>query len=191
MYLVATILNAILIATQGLRVSETLGSDTEMTHRIGSNVIQTSECNSDTRYPERIHGVRFIPFPKPKTNEAKCLHWIKACGRPHWQFGQSSINRHTFVCSKHFVDPSGPTVEFPDPLPADGSKLKKTRLHWKLRHDGKSVSTNPDGNAATSVVGETVGMTATESETDDYQQLPIATGDSLELQHTYVNYRTS
>ena len=58
------------------------------------------KCNSDTRYPERIHGVRFIPFPKPKTNEAKCLRWIKACGRPHWQFGQSSINRHTFVCSK-------------------------------------------------------------------------------------------
>ncbi|XP_078310449.1 uncharacterized protein LOC111100014 [Crassostrea virginica] len=89
-------------------------------------------------------------------------------------------HQSTFVCSKHFVDPSGPTVEFPDPLPADGSKLKKTRLHWKLRHDGKSESTNPDGNAVASVVEETVGMTVTESETD-CQQLPIATGDSLKL----------
>ena len=39
----------------------------------------------------------------------------------------------------------------------------------------KSESTNPDGNAATSVVEETVGMTVTDSETD-FQQLPIATG---------------
>ena len=34
---------------------------------------------------------------------------------------------------------------------------------------------NPDGNAATSVVEKTVGMTVTERETD-CQQLPIATG---------------
>ena len=49
------------------------------------------KCNSESRYPERIHGVRLIPFPKEK---------IKTCGRIHWQFGQSNINRHTFVCSK-------------------------------------------------------------------------------------------
>lgn len=57
-------------------------------------------CNSDTRYPERVQNVRFIPFPKPTTNGDKCLRWIKSCGRPHWQFNQSKINRHTFVCSK-------------------------------------------------------------------------------------------
>lgn len=57
-------------------------------------------CNSDTRYLERVQNVRFIPFPKPTTNGDKCLRWIKSCGRPHWQFNQSKINRHTFVCSK-------------------------------------------------------------------------------------------
>lgn len=49
---------------------------------------------------ERVQNVRFIPFPKPTTNGAKCLRWVKSCGRPHWQFNQSKINRHTFVCSK-------------------------------------------------------------------------------------------
>lgn len=88
-------------------------------------------CNSDTRYPERVQNVRFILFPKPTTNQAKFLRWVKSCGRPHWQFNQSKINRHTFVCSKHFVAPNGPAPDFPDPLPADGSNMKKTRLHWK------------------------------------------------------------
>lgn len=35
---------------------------------------------------------------------------------------------------QHFVDPNGPTPDFPDPLPADGSHMKKTRLHWKSRN---------------------------------------------------------
>ena len=58
------------------------------------------KCNSDTGYAERIHAVSFIPFPKPKTNKAKCLRWFKACGRPHCKFGLSSIDGPTFVCSK-------------------------------------------------------------------------------------------
>uniref|UniRef100_A0A8W8NT97 THAP-type domain-containing protein n=1 Tax=Magallana gigas TaxID=29159 RepID=A0A8W8NT97_MAGGI len=57
-------------------------------------------CNSDTRRPERIQGVHFIPFPKPKTQKDRCLRWIKACGRPHYQLNESRINRHTFVCTK-------------------------------------------------------------------------------------------
>jgi hypothetical protein len=38
-------------------------------------------CNSDTRYPETVQNVSFIPFPKPKTNFDACPRWIKACGR--------------------------------------------------------------------------------------------------------------
>lgn len=57
-------------------------------------------CNSDTRYPERVQNVRFIPFRKPTINGDTCLRWIQSCGRPHWQFNQFKINRHTFVCSK-------------------------------------------------------------------------------------------
>ncbi|KAJ8298551.1 hypothetical protein KUTeg_023894 [Tegillarca granosa] len=65
-------------------------------------------CNSDSRFPERIVDVRFIPFPKPKTNWEKCARW-------------------------HFVKPDGPTEEYPDPVPADGSKVKKSRPHWRQR----------------------------------------------------------
>ena len=59
-------------------------------------------CNTDSRYPERIEGVRFIPFPKPKKNLEKCKRWIKACGRPHEQLNVEMIdgNYHMFVCSK-------------------------------------------------------------------------------------------
>ncbi|KAJ8300724.1 hypothetical protein KUTeg_022243 [Tegillarca granosa] len=90
-------------------------------------------CNSDSRFPERIVDVRFIPFPKPKTNWEKCARWVKACGRPHSQLNVTNIDRHKFVCSKHFVKPDGPTEEYPDPVPADGSKVKKSRPHWRQR----------------------------------------------------------
>ena len=57
-------------------------------------------CKSDSRYPERIEGVHFIPFPKPKVNYEKCLLWIKLCGRPHSQLNPSTVTKHTPICSK-------------------------------------------------------------------------------------------
>ncbi|XP_061672334.1 uncharacterized protein LOC133498967 [Syngnathoides biaculeatus] len=77
-------------------------------------------CNSDDRYPERlVGGVQFVPFPKPKRQYEKCLRWIKLCGRPHDQLNPSKINRNRYVCTKHFVNQSQPSKEFPDPFPAD------------------------------------------------------------------------
>ncbi|KAJ8300349.1 hypothetical protein KUTeg_021868 [Tegillarca granosa] len=70
---------------------------------------------------------RFIHFPTPKTDLAKCLRWIKACSRPHEQLNVSRINQHKVVCSKHFVGGNGPTKEFPDPVCADGSKCTPAR----------------------------------------------------------------
>lgn len=84
-------------------------------------------CNNDERYPERMSGCRFIPFPKPKTQFEKCLRWIKACGRPHDQLNIGRINKHKAVCSKHFVGGNGPTDEYPDPVQADGSVSKPAR----------------------------------------------------------------
>lgn len=57
-------------------------------------------CNSDTRYPERIVNVIFIPFPKPITNYEACLRWIKACGRPREQLNVNKITKDMYVCSK-------------------------------------------------------------------------------------------
>eukprot|EP00105_Crassostrea_gigas_P042586 XP_019926734.1 PREDICTED: uncharacterized protein LOC109619913 [Crassostrea gigas] len=85
-------------------------------------------CNVAERYPERLqNGVKLILFPKPKTNLQKCIRSIKACGRPHEQLNIQRINKHKAVCSKHFVGGNGPTVEFPDPLQADGSAVRPTR----------------------------------------------------------------
>ncbi|KAM3611186.1 uncharacterized protein V6R79_014647 [Siganus canaliculatus] len=76
------------------------------------------KCKSDTRYPDRLKGgIRFIPFPKPKSNPEKCLLWIKLCGRPHTQLNPSKIDKNSFVCSKHFVNGT-PSVEYPHPVPA-------------------------------------------------------------------------
>jgi len=57
-------------------------------------------CNSDTRYPERIVNVSFIPFPKPITNKA-CLRWIKACGRPREQLNVNKIIKD--VCNSIII----------------------------------------------------------------------------------------
>ncbi|XP_036429311.1 uncharacterized protein si:dkey-20i10.7 [Colossoma macropomum] len=74
-------------------------------------------CRSDTRYPNRVEGVSFYPFPKPKTNFQKCQLWIRLCGRPQHRLNIDTISKNTYVCSKHFVN-GGPTEEFPDPLDA-------------------------------------------------------------------------
>ena len=79
-------------------------------------------CNSDSRYGLKskkprpdMEGVKFFPFPKPKTQMDRCKAWIKACGRKG--FVPASITRNTYVCSKHFHD-GKPTPAFPDPNPA-------------------------------------------------------------------------
>ncbi|CAL8326239.1 unnamed protein product, partial [Arctogadus glacialis] len=51
----------------------------------------------------------------PKTQQERCLRWIKQCGRPHSQLNVTKINKHAYVCSKHFVN-GQPTPEYPDPV---------------------------------------------------------------------------
>lgn len=79
-------------------------------------------CNSDSRYGEKskrpkqsMVGVKFFPFPKPKTKLDRCMAWIKACGRK--DFTVKHVTRSTYVCSKHFVYGS-PNTTYPDPFPA-------------------------------------------------------------------------
>ncbi len=61
---------------------------------------QWGNCKSDSRYIKNYPNVFFIPFPKPKSNLKKCLAWIQACGRPHWQLNVKLINKDRYVCSK-------------------------------------------------------------------------------------------
>lgn len=89
-------------------------------------------CKSDSRYPDRIKGLHFIPFPKPKANYEKCLLWIRLCGRPHWQFNPSTITKHTYICSKHFVD-GAPSDLFPNPEDATGTPAKPSRPNPKRK----------------------------------------------------------
>ncbi|XP_048237659.1 uncharacterized protein LOC124116783 isoform X2 [Haliotis rufescens] len=99
-------------------------------------------CNSDSRYADRFCG-QFNPFPKPKTRLDACRRWIKACGRRHLDINK--VNKHTYVCSKHFENGVGPTGEHPDPVAADGadpvlrrSPKRKTPVQ-AIRMDGTSI----------------------------------------------------
>ena len=75
-------------------------------------------CNSDSRYKEKDHmqGVTWITFPKPHKDLEKCKKWARACGRA--TFTHEKVNKWTYICSKHFLYPNGPTEEHPDPIPA-------------------------------------------------------------------------
>ncbi|RUS90309.1 hypothetical protein EGW08_001907, partial [Elysia chlorotica] len=79
-------------------------------------------CKSDYRYPERCVGIKFIPFVQPARtkpwNHAKCLRWIKACGKPYDRLNIDKVNKNHYICSKHFVD-GAPTPENPDPIQAE------------------------------------------------------------------------
>ena len=63
-------------------------------------------CNSDTRTLPENTDVKFIPFPKKKSNLASCLRWIKACGRTsdtkktRHVVTPDTVTKHTYVCSK-------------------------------------------------------------------------------------------
>lgn len=57
-------------------------------------------CKSDERYPNRLDGAFFLPFPKPHSQLEKCLRWIQACGRPFYQLNVNRIDKNKYVCSK-------------------------------------------------------------------------------------------
>lgn len=84
-------------------------------------------CKSDSRYPEKLMGAKFIPFPKPKSDLEKCLRWISCCRRPHAQLNVDKITKHTYVCSKHFISLDGPSDEYPDPCDAQTGELHRAR----------------------------------------------------------------
>ena len=73
-------------------------------------------CKNDSR--KKLENVFFIPFPKPLSQPEKCKRWINLCGRQHADFNVSKINKYTYICSVHFVGGSGPTSDYPDPVPA-------------------------------------------------------------------------
>uniref|UniRef100_K1QTL4 THAP-type domain-containing protein n=1 Tax=Magallana gigas TaxID=29159 RepID=K1QTL4_MAGGI len=79
------------------------------------------------RYPEKLMGAKFIPFPKPKSDLEKCLRWISCCRRPHAQLNVDKITKHTYVCSKHFISLDGPSDEYPDPCDAQTGELHRAR----------------------------------------------------------------
>ncbi|XP_064601271.1 uncharacterized protein LOC135467427 [Liolophura sinensis] len=100
-------------------------------------------CKSDSRYPEKLGGAKFIPFPKPKSDLQKCLRWIALCRRPHSHLYVEKITKHTYICSKHFISLSGPNEEYPDPNDALSGEFRKSRRHVSYAQNNTlSVSRN-------------------------------------------------
>ena len=95
----------------------------------------------DSRYSERMPvDVQWIPFAKPgkvdtmakwdkikhTAKTEKCKRWVHAVGRSN--FSINNVNKHTYICSLHFIDPSGPTLLHPDPVKATASEKELESL---------------------------------------------------------------
>ena len=59
-----------------------------------------SSCKSDSRKSEP--GIKFMPFPKPNKLPNISERWVHLhlCART--EFTVASINKYTYICSKHF-----------------------------------------------------------------------------------------
>ena len=60
---------------------------------------QFGECHSNSSRPEP--GISFHPFPKPWLDLERAKRWAYLCGRGK-DFTAESINRNSYLCSKHF-----------------------------------------------------------------------------------------
>ncbi|XP_061186814.1 uncharacterized protein LOC133194932 [Saccostrea echinata] len=88
-----------------------------------------------------MDGVKFIPFPKPKTQLEKCQRWVRLCGRKH--FTVESIRKETYICSKHFVGGNGPSDSHPDPLPAVSTEFERNLLSAKKKRKPPTSRPSP------------------------------------------------
>lgn len=103
-------------------------------------------CRSDDRYKDKkyMHGVFFIPFPKPVTQLDKCKTWVSLCGRKNWSV--ANVNKHTYICSRHFIGGNGPTADHPNPVPASGTAIEKRRAEKRARPYPRQRSSVPVTN---------------------------------------------
>lgn len=60
-------------------------------------------------------GIFFVKFPSKKGDSERCKKWVLACGRMN--FTVESLDKSSYICSRHFLGFNGPTEENPDPIP--------------------------------------------------------------------------
>ena len=117
-------------------------------------------CNSDSRYPEKVHkslkemvklGMKiFIPFLTPSQGIERCQRWINACSRE--DFTVDLITRNTYIYALHCPGERGQTEESPDPLKANfttrevlkASCPKRKAPHPRVLVDKRARKDNPD-----------------------------------------------
>jgi hypothetical protein len=78
--------------------------------------------------------MKFLPFPKPKTNLERAKRWVHLCGRPRLKI--ETITRMTYICVKHFG--RGENLDSRanlslEPFPAHSEELFRGRHEEKLR----------------------------------------------------------
>ncbi|XP_064597347.1 uncharacterized protein LOC135463831 [Liolophura sinensis] len=132
-------------------------------------------CKSDSRYPEKLGGAKFIPFPKPKSDLQKCLRWIALCCRPHSHLNVEKITKHIYICSKHFISLSGPNEEYPDPNDALSGEFRKSRRHVSYAQNNTlSVSSNSDITDSSPPEGSSHSCdSASQTEEQIYSELDV------------------
>lgn len=108
-------------------------------------------CKSDARTKEYYQKCNFyfISFPKPclllrqnkipapqikyhvKSCEQckKSARWVRLCGRTDSKFNSIyKVNKNSYICSLHFVGDSGPSEQYPEPIPYVSSNITKIKV---------------------------------------------------------------
>lgn len=58
------------------------------------------DCSSTSK-SKKGKTLKYYPFPKPKTNRARCLLWLELCGNENVNL--TNISKNTYICEKHFA----------------------------------------------------------------------------------------
>ena len=114
-----------------------------------------NKCNSSedkrknlVKYPW-MKNITFHTFPRKK-NKRLIKQWISMASRENWE-----PNRHTRICSIHFVGLRGPTVKHPTPTLFDyGGLLSDGRKNVQ----GQDKRDTGDQNSLSVVDGERESM---------------------------------
>ena len=150
-------------------------------------------CKSDSRYPDKLpEGTVFIRFAKPGNikdsmtewekrqqieKSTKAKRWQHACGRRDFD-RLDQITKDTYICSLHFVERTGPTVDNPDPFAARLSEVEiaKRRVKRKAPKSRSLLTTVPKvKKARTSTESECHHVSETISAMEDEQETASGT----------------
>lgn len=73
----------------------------------------------------------FITSIKPQVDKKKYFEWIHLSRRTDLRI--EKIKKHTYMCTKHFINPNVPTIENPNPLSAKQQQFQRSVFFYFMK----------------------------------------------------------